>query len=748
MKRLIAATLTAALVLPGLAWGAKVKVWHHHTAAHHDKARFQQAVLSTEGALRLARQVKPFAGLDAAHVWAVAEDPAGNLYAATGNEGKLFKIAADGSVRVVYESEDSQLLCLAVAPDGTVYVGTGPSGQVVRVAPDGTARVFCRTGDLYVWSLALDPASGTLYAGTGPKGRIHAISADGQARVFYTVKQEHVLCVARGPDGQLYAGTGRRGLVYRINPRGKGFVLFDAPQTEVRTLLVTADALYAGTSAPTGRRAPGSGSAAGNAAADPLAPAKPGNVSTSRDDKQGVAADEKESAASASKPGGNSSSSASSESTAPTTPPPSGKENSVYRIAFDGTVREVFRERVMILGLLQQGNRLLIATGGDGQLFEVRLAQRERTELVRVDHTQIHCLCRRADGSIVLGAGDPGRLYVLQDEYAPRGTVTSEVLDAKGHSRWGALRWQADVPPGTLLTVAVRSGNVAEPDETWSEWSDEQADGEHATAASAPPARFLQYRVTLVTDQPGVTPALRSLSIRYMTTNLAPEVGAIEVPDLDVTTLENPKKLKLKWTATDANEDELTYALYYRKDGWPTWVELASDFEKREYEWDTTTVPAGVYQIKVVASDRRDNPEEHALEGHRISAPFVIDHVPPEVTVKVVGMDGDRAVIEATGADALTRLVSAAYAVDSGRWVNVFPAAGFFDSRTETIRFKTEPLKPGTHVLVLRVTDAAGNTGSGDVIFTVGPESAALRVRGSLQTGLGDLAHAAPLGTP
>jgi len=54
--------------------------------------------------------------------------------------------------------------------------------------------------------------------------------------------------------------------------------------------------------------------------------------------------------------------------------------------------------------------------------------------------------------------------------------------------------------------------------------------------------------------------------------------------------------------------------------------------------------------------------------------------------------------------------------------VNIFPEDGLFDSKEETFKFKTEGLKPGTYVLVVRVRDAAGNTGSGDVVFTVQPK--------------------------
>ena len=87
----------------------------------------------------------------------------------------------------------------------------------------------------------------------------------------------------------------------------------------------------------------------------------------------------------------------------------------------------------------------------DGQLFEVDEATREQTEIARLDHGQVLCLCPRRDGSIVLGAGDPGKLYVLEDRYAASGTVLSEVLDTKMLSRWGALRWEADAPAKTAV---------------------------------------------------------------------------------------------------------------------------------------------------------------------------------------------------------------------------------------------------------------------------------------------------------
>src|SRR5262249_27123775 len=158
-----------------------------------------------------------------------------------------------------------------------------------------------------------------------------------------------------------------------------------------------------------------------------------------------------------------------------------------------------------------------------GQLFEVNETTKERSEVARLEAGQVHRLSPRRDGSIVLATGDPGKLYTLQDRFTAGGSVTGEVIDAKLISRWGAISWQGDVPTGTKLAVSVRGGNVAEPDETWTDWSPEQIDPKTA-AANLPSARYLQFRVTLGTGNPNVTPSLHHLTVRYATLNQAPEV--------------------------------------------------------------------------------------------------------------------------------------------------------------------------------------------------------------------------------
>ncbi|HVS39297.1 MAG TPA: hypothetical protein VMS17_27315 [Gemmataceae bacterium] len=711
-KRLPCAVVIAAVCVAAPAClAAKVRVWDQRTPASFEKAQFHGAVVSSEGVIRLGRELHPFADLDANHIWDLAEVKDGVIFAAAGDEGKVFKITTEGKASVVYSDESSRPFCVAPAGDDAVYVGSGPNGRILRIDAAGKAKTVCETGEPYVWSLAADVKTGTLYAGTGPHGRIYRISPDGKAEVLCTVKQDHVLCTAIGPDGAVYAGVDKGGLVYRIDAKGKAFVLYQAPQAEVHTIRVAADAVYVGASVPTRRRGAalaGAPSGGVNAAAltleRPETAAVVGEATTKEEPPAKTAAtdgDFKDGKGVA----------------VPAPSAPSGGENSVYRIGFDGTVREVFREKAMVLSLALRGGRFLVGAGMDGQLFEVQEATREQTELARLDHGQALCLCPRRDGSVLVGAGDPGKLYVLEDRRCATGTVLSEVLDTKMTSRWGALRWEAETPAKTAVHVAVRSGNTAEPDDAWSAWSAEQSDPEKALIA-APPARFLQYRLTLSTEDLSATPDVRGLTLRYQNANQAPEVTKIEAPDLNAVNLESPKKLKFKWTAVDANEDELTFALYVRKDGWKSWMQLEEDFDKTEYEWDSTTTPDGVYQFKVVASDRKDNSDAEALTGEKTTNPFVVCHTPPVVQLKAK-VEGGRARIEATATSPLVRLTAGSYTFNGKKWTSVFPDDGLFDGPMRTFQFQTEALKPGTYVIVLRVKDAAGNVGSADVVFTV-----------------------------
>jgi hypothetical protein len=393
--------------------------------------------------------------------------------------------------------------------------------------------------------------------------------------------------------------------------------------------------------------------------------------------------------------------------------------NSVYRLDAAGGIRKVLSAKGLVyaLGAAEPSQEALAGTGSEGGLYQVDQDGRGERQLLRLDPELILSLLSGKKGQTFVGTGNPGKLYQLSGQSQASGTLTSPALDAKLNARFGSLVWRAETPPGTQVSLAVRSGNTQLPDDTWSAWSIEETDPAKA-AADCPPARFLQYRITLKTSNPRFTPLVRSVTVRYQTANQPPQITKLTVPHVEEA--DGKKlidKLKLAWTASDPNQDDLAYRLWFRKDGWKSWVTLREELTTAEFEWDVTSVPEGVYRLKIEASDRRSNPPHECLSTTLVSEPFAVDRTPPRADARLIAAEGRSATFEVRGTDTIGPLVSAAYSLDSDKWQNLFPSDSLFDSAKEEFSIDLSDLAPGMHVLVVRVTDASGQIGSDDVVF-------------------------------
>src|SRR4051812_30709586 len=94
------AVALALVALASVAEASKVKVWTQQGPGGFDKAQLKGTLVTSEGTLKLSRQLQPLVNLDASHVWDLVEDKAGNVFAATGPEGKVYKIDPAGKVSV------------------------------------------------------------------------------------------------------------------------------------------------------------------------------------------------------------------------------------------------------------------------------------------------------------------------------------------------------------------------------------------------------------------------------------------------------------------------------------------------------------------------------------------------------------------------------------------------------------------------------------------------------------------------
>jgi hypothetical protein len=178
------------------------------------------------------------------------------------------------------------------------------------------------------------------------------------------------------------------------------------------------------------------------------------------------------------------------------------------------------------------------------------------------------------------------------------------------------------------------------------------------------------------------------------------------------------------WSAEDANDDELTYSIYYRGENEKDWKLLKDKLEQKFYSWDTNSMPDGAYYLKIVASDEKSNPANEALRAERVSERFVVDNTPPTISEvasqPAPGPAGDPAVtVRFRAADAASSIVRAQYSLDAGDWTIVPPEGGLSDSPTEQYSLTLRGVTPGEHTVSVRVYDQFENEAAAKVTFNV-----------------------------
>ncbi|HXD72268.1 MAG TPA: hypothetical protein VN628_00955, partial [Vicinamibacterales bacterium] len=117
-------------------------------------------------------------------VWTIVAGPDGSFFLGTGNDGKVYRVGADGKGALFYSSAELEVHALAPAPNGGLYVATSPDGKIYKVDKDGKAATFFAPEDKYIWALAVD-GKGNVYAGTGEKGVVYKISPEGRGVPFF-----------------------------------------------------------------------------------------------------------------------------------------------------------------------------------------------------------------------------------------------------------------------------------------------------------------------------------------------------------------------------------------------------------------------------------------------------------------------------------------------------------------------------------------------------------------------------------
>ena len=734
----------------GLGWGSiaaasKVEAFRLASAGDFLSGTFDGVSVGPLGTLRLARALDKVASIEEPFLFTAATDGDGWVLG-TGSQGRVLRVAADGTVSELFATAEPEVFALLVEPDA-IYAAASPEAKVYRYdRSTGEATLVFDPGSQYVWALAREGnrRGGRLLVATGTEGKLFAYDENSEtASLLYDTGDVHVrTMLVRERD--VLVGTVGEGRILSLRPRTEeersgaataapsaaaewvGRTLFDALQPEITSL----------TAGPNG--VVFAAAVASEASLAQLAPSNAGD-SSSNDD-------------------------AGTPPTVGTRPAGfEGARSVVLEIGTDGSVTprgEFAKETVYSLlweerPSVQDSGVLWVATGQEGKVFRSR---GDEMVLERdLDELQIVQLLPGARGT-TMATTNAASLYRTSARDQAEGTYLSKVLDAKHPSRFGTLHVEGSTPDGGSLSFALRTGLSAFPDDTWSPWV-ELGGLQTSTALpdlaleAVPRGRYAQLRVTF--GRGTASPELQVAEISYLQENQRPKITDLRVLDpgvilvvgsfnpsnqvfeppspnrdgffnsLDEPATDSkgrPKQLwklgyrTVQWTAEDPNQDTLRYHLSVRPEGVPDrWYSIARDIEKSSWGFDTSVLPDGHYRVRVEVHDGESNVEGGEATAERVSGLVVIDNSPPEL----VERRGRRIDVQ----DALSPLRRVEISRNASGWVVIEPVDGLTDARRETYdldvalraldaadqRAGRATSTDGTPLLLLRLSDVSHN---------------------------------------
>lgn len=612
---------------------------------------------------------------DVTSVWSSVVLADGSVLLGTGSDGKIYKVSTTGQTTLIATTGQLAVSALAVAWNGDVIAGTFPEGKLYKLpAGAGTgaqAAEFAKLPDTEdIWALAFDAKSGSLYAGTGAEGKVFKIDQQGKSQVYFDSDEPHIISIAVADDGAVYAGSSGKALLYKITAPGRATVAYDFDGDEVKAIAFAKN---------------GSMFVVANKMGEQLAPPKR--------NKAGAGPQS-------------------------TSKPKPGK-GSLFRFGKDGIAEELLKRddtHFVSLGLDDAGAPY-VGAGAEGRVYTVSDAH--TTSLVAdTEERQVGAVVVAGKRRFI-ATTDPVVFHEIKGTGGNDAVWTSKVLDAGLRASFGRLSWRGD----GQLELSTRSGNTLAPDTSWSAWS---AGLGQPGDVTSPSGRYVQVRARWSRDPKA---SLRELTLYFVTDNARPVVTSIEATAKNAKPSmrtgipssggEAPKPvagLKLSWKVDNSDQDELRYRVSYRIEGQTTWRSAHKPTDKitrTELDWDTTGLPEGLYRIRVEASDEMANPPDRVQRHELQSGTVLVDNTPP--VYKSLSIQGRKLRGEvADGLGPISRIEVSVAGTDE--WRPLFPSDGIFDEAAEAFDVDIASIVPiGTHLVVVRAYDTAGNVVTRDV---------------------------------
>ena len=639
-----------------------------------DNGIYDGVMLTEQGSLTLAPVIEQNGSISGKDIWKIYPASDGGMFAAiSGSGAELYKRDAKSTNFTSFASESKESAFTAVISDsqGNVYAAVGPYAKIIKYDSNGNELWRKTLDDTYIWDMKFDNNGNLFAAAGGNNARVIKISSDGEIKEILKTEEQHAMSLYfDSKNNKMYVGTAGRGLVLCIdlstnleNPSYS--VVYDTAENEVYAITMdNIGNLYFGT-----------------ATRQPAYLILPSIIDG---DKR---------------------------------PDESDKEfrNSLYRADANGTVQRLFfLNQTLVLALSSdKNNNIYFVTGDTADIYKINGDDGLLSYIGGLKNKILSTFAVSEDG-LYFAISKTGEIYRIKHGYPNYGSFTSDTLDLKLLSKLGSFNAMSTVPQGGNISVEVRTGNAARVDKSWSDFVPIDANGK----VNAPEGRFMQFKVTMETSDTEMTPVLNSMDFTYVENNLAPEVlnGGLTTryrqQNDSSETAKSPQleenEAMVYWKGSDPNGDKLSYDLEYRLKGEKNYRKLASNLETSYYKFNAYLMPSGIYDFRITASDKYDNPvgeiKTKTLEVFNVK----YDNDTPEIfDFNVTGEGADR-VVTFRVEDKLSFIKTVRYSTITGEWRYIVPNDGLLDSMNETFTINIEDAEAGS--VTIEVMDTEGNT--------------------------------------
>lgn len=168
---------------------------------------------------------------------------------------------------------------------------------------------------------------------------------------------------------------------------------------------------------------------------------------------------------------------------------------------------------------------------------------------------------------------------------------------------------------------------------------------------------------------------------------------------------------EIGWEVNDSDNDPIVSQIFYRKKG-GDWLPLANDLAVTNFEWNTSRLNNGEYELRIVANDGLS---DASMEVAKI----FIDNTAPQVSISgknKILTNNPRIILDGVAADKLSGIQYVEYSFDGDSWYKAMITEGYEAAKAKFEFYRRGSLEDGNYKVRVRATDRAGNIAYADPV--------------------------------